>query len=59
MNLDGAARGAWICGLVGLDGSPSYDRKLTVTQPNGCVGGRESRQYTVVVIEGSITDGEI
>ena len=46
-------------GLVGLDGSPSYDMTTTVAQPNGCVGGRESRQETAIENEGSRTDGVI
>ena len=40
LSLDGAL----LVGLVGLNGSPSYDmikQRRTVTQPNGCVGGGE------------------
>ena len=53
------ARGAGFVGLVGLDGSPSYDMTTTVVQPNGCVGGRERWQETAIANQGSRTDGVI
>ena len=55
--------GALLVGLVGLDGSPFYNtnkQRRTVTQPNGCVGGGESkRSICVRAYNVSYTDGVI